>query len=226
MTRHDLFSIPLYRFNFSEHTNFKAAAMNLFKDNSIFNRNTRSQRLHFTHPNLHRLEIFKEFTDFCQASLERVMDDMGFLPNIQITSMWGTRHPQGGYHHRHGHGNTFLAGVYYLHGTKENSGTIFFNDRYYHQMIQPALSGKRLRINSSFNTKFEEGTMYIFPSYLQHQTNVNDIVQTNSERYILGFNSMPVGKTNQDEFDRFNYQSVDNVDMINYNNEKVIAGSK
>jgi len=41
------------------------------------------------------------------------------------------------------------------------------------------------------------------------------IDQIELEPFYL-FNVMPLGKTNIDPFDRYHYQSVDNVEMINY----------
>ena len=124
---YELFSTPIYRFKFSEHQDHKDTMINYLSDPEIYKKNTRpGQSLHFTHPNIHKLELFKQFTNFVQLSLEQVMLDLGHEPHIQITSMWGTKHIEGGNHHRHQHHNSFLAGVYYLNGSSCHSGTRFF----------------------------------------------------------------------------------------------------
>jgi len=135
---------------------------------------------------------------------------LGFLPNIQFTGMWGTRHLNNGSHHRHTHGNSFLAGVYYLHGNEENSGTTFYNTHKYHQAIIPArIKDKHMKIHNSHVTKFEEGVLWIFPAWLEHSTGVNNALMTNTVRTILSFNTMPLGPNNHDEFDRYDYPQCD-----------------
>ena len=60
---------------------------------------------------------------------------------------------------------------------------------------------------------WEEGKLIIFPAWAVHDTAIN---RSDRARTILSFNVMPLGKTNIDPFDRYHYQSVDNVEMINY----------
>ena len=221
MERIDLFSIPIYKFKFDQHDQLKDQFTSYIKQREMFLKNTRVSTLMFTHPNLHKEELFKPFVDFSIESLQNVMDDLGFVPSIELTGLWGTHQQDGGYHHSHIHSNAFLAGVYYLEGNDATSGTNFYNTHQYHNVIRPAINGKQPRIASMHKTRFEEGVLYIFPAWLQHNTDVNRVSKTQSFRTILSFNSMPVGKTNTDEFDRYNYPSVENADMINYMDERV-----
>jgi hypothetical protein len=113
----------------------------------------------------------------------------------------------------HSHHNSFFGGVYYLDGGEKTGGTIFYAPHRYAQQITPAKNGKSLRMRNSQNIPFEEGKLVIFPAWATHDTVIN---RSDKTRTILSFNVMPLGKTNTDPFDRYNYQSVDNVEMVNY----------
>jgi uncharacterized protein (TIGR02466 family) len=218
----ELFSIPLYKFKFEGHKDHKNSFMQYLGNDEIYRKNTTpGNSLNFTSPNLHQQDVFKPFVDFSMNSLKSVMDDLGFLPNIQMTGLWATRHINNGSHHRHTHGNSFLAGVYYLHGTPYNSGTIFYNTHKYHNYIIPAKNPEaHMKIQSIHTTKFEEGCLYIFPSWLEHSTGMNNLAMTNAVRHILSFNAMPLGKTNHDEFDRYDYQEASSENMITYREDR------
>jgi Putative 2OG-Fe(II) oxygenase len=216
MNRMDLFSIPVYRIKFEDHKKYKDQWIEYLSQPEVCKDTTRRKTLKFTHPNLHKEEMFLPFTNFASECLYAVMGDLGFEPQIQMTGLWGTIQEEGGYHHRHTHGNSFLAGVYYLEGNQNNSGTTFFNPSKEHRQIIPRrLVGRTTRINNQIDTKFEEGILYIFPAWLEHQTNTNRMAITGSVRKILSFNSMPVGKTNNDPFDRYNFPNTAGLDMIN-----------
>lgn len=220
MEQINLFSIPLYKFKFAEHDVHKPKIMEYLSNEEVYKANSR-RHLDFSSPNLHKEPVFAEFTNFVMNSLNETMTNLGFVPSIQLTGIWATRHRENGYHHRHTHGNSFLAGVYYLNGTADNSGTTFFNTNKYNQIIPARQPGSSLRIRNSWASKFEEGTLLIFPSWLEHETNVNRLGTTNAIRHILSFNAMPLGKTTGDEFDRFNYQDVSNADMISLRDERI-----
>ena len=223
MEKVDIFSIPLFRFQFENHLLFKQAVMPMLNDNASYTLNSGSNSLlQFTHAALHKDSAFSEFRNFVQSSLEEVMPVLGFEPLIQINSMWATRHLNGGSHHRHTHGNSFLAGVYYLSGTEENAGTTFYNvNRQSTQIIPARIPGKPLLLGYHHTEPFQEGTLIIFPAWLEHNTQTNQIRETKSLRHILSFNTMPVGKTNNDPFDRFNYLDASEAEMINSRREQV-----
>jgi uncharacterized protein (TIGR02466 family) len=128
--------------------------------------------------------------------------------------MWATQHPLGGYHHQHPHSNSFLAGIYYLDGDADTGGTDFYPPYYHHNIIVPARikGAERTFLKSSEKMPFEEGTLIIFPAWLVHGTRKHG---SEKKRTVLSFNVMPIGKTNVDLFDRFNYQAVEPEDMIN-----------
>lgn len=215
----EIFSVPVYEKRFAEHNVFKNTIMDYLLNDELYSRNTSRETLKFTHPNLHKMTEFQTFVAFINESVSEVFTDLGFVPSFEITGLWATRqNMQGSYHHRHIHHNSFISGVYYLNGTSGiTKGTNFFSD-WKDPLILPAVINQRsVKINSVYETSFEEGKAVIFPSWIEHGTPFNP---DDSERVILSFNCMPVGKTNTDPFERYNYQSVQDADLINYNDEK------
>jgi len=204
MAQINAFTIPIWTFDFPQHEELKQQYIDFSSDSANWGRSL--GHIKFGKATLHNEPLFKSFTDFVLLQTEWVMSQMGFVPKAQITSMWSTLQPPGGRHHRHTHGNTFLAGVYYLSGAPETRGTTFYNPAVAAQVIVPArLPNTRTMINHRHVNNFTPGQLVIFPAWLEHQTDPN---ATNENRIILGFNSMPVGQTTHDPFDRYVYQDM------------------
>jgi hypothetical protein len=217
------FSIPIYKFKFADHKRLKKEMMEYLLDPAVFEENTiRGRGLQFTAPNLHLMDLYKPIAEFMHTNVNLVMNDLGFVPQTQMTGMWATCQQDNSGHHRHSHGNSFLAGVYYLHGNLSHAGTTF-HFPYNHTHIVPAKNGQPLKLAKTYTTWFEEGTLYIFPAWLEHGTGLNNVARTGSERYILSFNTMPIGQTNHDVFDRYNYVDTPHEDMIQ-SRKKTIPG--
>jgi hypothetical protein len=210
MKIYNLFSIPVYKFEFKDHLYHKEKMMSYLGQDGMYNENTREDKsLCFTRPVLQNVPEFKEFKHFAQLSLQITMRDLGYVPSIQITGIWATKHVHNGSHHRHQHGNSFLTGVYYLHGNEKHVGTTFHNVHSNHRQIVPEMiPGVTLKHLDTVQTTFKEGTLYIFPSWLVHDTGSNDTNVTNDARHVLSFNGMPLGPSAHDEFERFDYQDM------------------
>lgn len=221
MEQIDLFTIPIFKFKFDKHAELREEFLSFIKRREALVNNTRRSTLMFTDPNLHKEPIFKPYVEFAEQCVAEVMDKIGWNPSFEFTGMWGTHQQNGGYHHRHLHSNAILAGVYYLEGNLSTPGTTFFNPQQYFNVINPPSNGKPLLFKNAHTLKFEEGTQYIFPAWLTHNTNVNNTDVTNSFRSILSFNVMPLGKTNTDEFDRYHFSSVSDKDMISSKHERI-----
>ncbi|CAK0772720.1 hypothetical protein CCP3SC1AL1_620011 [Gammaproteobacteria bacterium] len=144
-----LFSIPIYKFKYSDHIEFKESVTPFLENEDTWKRvNSLATHIDFTNSNLHKMDAFSPIKNFIQTNIELVMEDLGFQPNIQITGMWGTRHRNAQYHHRHNHGNSFLAGIYYLNGNN-NSGTTFFSPHNSHSQIIPPVNPTKILVNGS-----------------------------------------------------------------------------
>ena len=216
-----LFAIPIYKVKFPLHNELKQSFIDYMENEDEFSLTT-TETCKFTHANLHKVKTFEPFVEFVEQSLMRVMDDLNYIPKIKLTGMWGTKHENNQFHHRHTHHNSFLAGVYYLHGSENCSGTTFYNFHHYHTIIRPAEQiGKSATMALTSHTeKFDEGTLVIFPAWLGHDTARNNVERTKTNRYILSFNAMPIGMTNSDLFDRYNYPDPTNMKLISRPEER------
>lgn len=229
----NLFAVPVFKFRYPKHKEQKLSFMGYLESDDVY-KNVRNPgtSVDFTSPNLHKIPLFKEISKFFVECVNQSMEELGYVGNTQITSLWGTRHKEGIGHHKHYHSNTFLAGVYYLHGSENSSGTIFYNNRPYTNYIVPELLPQRQdkdlyrNITDRWASSFEEGAFLVFPAWLEHSTQINEISTTGTNRYVLAINTMPVGSTNNDVFDRFNYREikdspmVENLDQIALKNVK------
>lgn len=207
----DIFRVPVYSFKFKDHDKFKDSWTKFIDEYEYKNI---QKHFSITDANLHKRELFNPLRVFFLECMYSALNDIGFTTDIGITSMWATKQIRDNYHHSHTHGNTLFAGVYYLGTDSEKaSPTVFENpisDLINFVRMRPL---KKDRVSSSYdhqyNEEFEEGKLVIFPGWLRHHVKNNK----NENRQIIGFNTMPIGITKRDRFDRYNYQDFRNLPM-------------
>jgi uncharacterized protein (TIGR02466 family) len=204
-----MFVTPLYIYYFPRHQELKDMVLSYLQNDEIYSNYSPSSHIKLSSPNLHKEPLFKEHYDFMMDCLDRTMIDLGYSQKQSITSMWATKQEYGQFHHPHKHGNTFLAGVYYLHGNGVQ-GTSFLNPDNM-TMISPNRNRNRQqKLGTQFQTAFVEGDFIVFPAWIIHSTYQNI---SREPRYILGVNSMPVGKTTNEIFDRYNYINANDLEL-------------
>jgi hypothetical protein len=142
--------------------------------------------------------------------IQYAMADLGYQPDVSITSMWATKQSPGQYHHPHKHGNTFLAGVYYMHGDLNNSGTVFYNPDNLLQISPNRDLDRPHRLSARHISDFHEGDFVVFPSWVLHSTSSNI---TSRDRYVLAINSMPCGKMIDEVYDRYKYNDAEAMNL-------------
>ena len=200
----DIFRLPVYTFKFDQHAKYKEEWSKYVTEYPYSGKRKRSSFCSTT-PNLHKTDLFNPLRVFFLECLYEVMSDIGFHCDLGLTSMWGTHHPEKGYHHSHAHFNSFFVGVYYLNSdTEETSGTVFENVLGDFMLTRPRPM-KFAKVSTFYAHKytcpFEEGKLIIFPAWLRHSTESNK----GNMRQIIGFNAMPIGLTAGDEYDRYMY---------------------
>lgn len=201
----NMFRIPAFEFKFKEHETYKQYLIDNIEKDGLIQKPKNTFKI--TGPNLHKKKVFDPLRIFFLESLYQVLRECNLNVDIGITSMWATKHEKNDFHHTHTHGNSFFVGVYYLDSdSEEPSGTEFQNviaDFYsFHRIKYPS---NNTELSTSFNyshiVPFEPGKLIIFPGWLRHTTPKNK----GENRYIVGFNTMPIGLTNTDHYDRYNY---------------------
>jgi len=117
-------------------------------------------------------------------------DDLSYTNNFKLTTSWIAKIEPGGYSHWHNHNNCFYSGVLYLTTNENGSGNIIFNTFSNNRFeLQP----KEWNIFNSKTFSFCPKTKEViyFPAEIFHKVEQNT---TQSTRYSLAFNFMPIGK--------------------------------
>lgn len=212
---HKLFYTPVWEFEYSDFENDQESIVKfLIKDSHYLPSNS---GLQITNPNLHKNSEISKLTDFILESAKYAMSDMGYKEDCGITSMWATRQNVGASHHNHVHCNSFLGCSFYAFDVDHCAeGTIFNNSGFEKYVIQPPVNRDRepmLIREKAFS--FKPGKLLVFPSWASHFTKPNQ----SRYRVIVGANIIPIGKTNADHFDRYNFAPIDNMELMEYGDE-------
>ena len=188
-----LFSTPLYishinlldnEINFIKNTNYLRVELNngymsknknILKNKSLKNLNKQI----IEHLNFYKKEIF----------------DISNNINIFVKHSWSMKHIKGDRSEKHFHENSLISGIIYVK-TPEKSGNIIFHKK--NSIINDISPLIKLNFNKfnlfnsgAWNLDVKENMIVLFPSYLDHSTEVNE---SNDERYCLSFDTFLKGK--------------------------------
>ncbi len=208
----DVFKIPVLKFKYDEAEKYKSEWVEYLDNYDKYSNFKDSPNLKMTEPTLHKDKIFNPLRAFMTQCLYQYIRHCNMNLDIGITSMWGTKQPDDGYHHSHTHGNTFAVGVYYLHTDSEKApGTRFNNVLNDFLLIRSSMipevtdsmrkNNKTSMYSAYHELPFEEGTLVLFPGWLRHDTTQF----SGKNRYVISLNSMPIGMTDQEPYDRYNF---------------------
>lgn len=106
------------------------------------------------------------------------------LGDLEISNSWYNKFSQGGKIQAHRHEGSVCSAAFYPH-VEEGSANLRF-----HSPLKPYRMNELFGDENYLNTYFWEfpakkNTLYIFPSWLEHETNVN----YSDERYVISFNT-------------------------------------
>ncbi|MGE4616641.1 MAG: 2OG-Fe(II) oxygenase family protein [Gammaproteobacteria bacterium] len=106
---------------------------------------------------------------------------------FEITGCWANISAPGASHGMHSHPNNFLSGVYYLQ-TRADADTVNFHDpRSQSGIIRPPVTELTRENTDQVVVTVNDGTLLIFPSYLQHSVEPNG---SEEPRISVSFNIM------------------------------------
>ena len=106
---------------------------------------------------------------------------------FEVTGCWANVLAKGAAHKIHSHPNNFLSGVYYVR-THPGADTINFHDpRAQAGIIRPPVVELRAENTDQVVVKVTNGTLLMFPAYLQHSVDAN---MSEEERISISFNLM------------------------------------
>lgn len=182
----------------------KSRIIDWLVDDSNYITSGKRNGLLITDANLHKNPLFKDITNHMRLGIHKAMIDLGHHPSFLVTSMWATKQDENGFHHLHNHRNTFLASAMYIHADAPTDGTTFVNPTAEMWQLEPAYHGAKYPyVEPSMTMPFDEGTSHVFPGWLQHYT----LPSRAKTRIVIAMNTMPVGVTNRDHFDRYEFSA-------------------
>ncbi len=143
---------------------------------------------------LHLNESFGEIRRTIGTACAQCAESIGFDfkgYHLKFSEMWANRNGPGNYNRAHIHPNAFLSGAYYV-TLPPGAGDIEFYDPVRERAVQALPSKSRTSLNSqSVEYGCKEGSLVIFPAWLQHAVGANN---SSSDRISISFN-MFVEKT-------------------------------
>lgn len=109
------------------------------------------------------------------------------LMKIGISNSWFNIMNEGGVVNRHRHEGSVISGAYYIRANQGSSNLFFKSPIQIHKMFDIFNPD----VNTIYNAPEEEmecneGTLILFPSWLEHGTNVNQ----NNDRTVISFNTI------------------------------------
>lgn len=137
------------------------------------------------------LHLRPEFADLAEVIIEAgeaAMKSMAAAHNgLAITGCWANINPPEARHRAHTHPNNYLSGVYYVRAPQGGNHISVTDPRVQRAVMQPRFK-KNTPLNASvINLEVADGTMILFPSWLQHDVRRN---ASNEERVTIAFNLM------------------------------------
>ena len=179
-----MFKVPFYKADIARWADKKEDVMSQLLENLDGylqeDDNTTSFHSTFRDPQT-SLELFKPFLDFILLDLDqaRTMERMsGGYPMPDISSIWYQSYKRNQHHELHNHGPIGWSAIFYAIFDKEEHRSTTFYAPF------ADVAGEMLKIEP----EVDEGTLLIFPSYLNHEAKLST---SDKQRAIISFNMFP-----------------------------------
>ncbi len=139
----------------------------------------------------HALHGREELRELCNCVRRTAASVLQFLKigdeAIEITGCWANLNAPGAAHRAHSHPNNYLSAVYYVR-TFPGADTINFHDpRSQTGVLRPPVTELTNVNTDQVVVKVKNGTLLVFPSYLQHSVDAN---AGGESRVSVSFNLM------------------------------------
>ncbi len=185
------FSTPVWTFQISNYENVNEEMYNYIKsEQKKDGKGITKSNIKGWHSKDFRLETKEpqNFINLILPSIEQVMVDMNWekqKQKIRISNMWAIINTGGSANTRHQHGNSTISGAYYVRAPKNSGDIVFYDPRPAPVYTYPNALSPNL-LNAQINgISPNEGSLVLFPSYLDHSVNEN---LSNDERIVISFN--------------------------------------
>jgi uncharacterized protein (TIGR02466 family) len=137
---------------------------------------------------LHKTGELAGLVSFVGSTTRRILRFLNIgYDAFEITGCWANIGAPRASHIMHSHPNNYLSGVYYVR-IHPGADTINFHDpRIQTGIIRPPVTELTSRNTDQVVIRVKNGTLLMFPAYLQHSVDPN---QSNQERISVSFNIM------------------------------------
>lgn len=190
---HKLFPTPIFEFKIQNHESLNSELekyiYKLQKDDPKGMIKSNSGGWHSPFFNIRDTEVLKNFVKIIYGYLQEIIiKEYGWefkSEKVFIDAMWSVINKKDSFNVRHTHPNSLLSAAYYVKA-KKNCGRIqFWDPKEVKTMRYPNIL--KFTELSADVTRFEpeEGTLFIFPSYLHHAVEKN---LSEDERIVISFN--------------------------------------
>jgi uncharacterized protein (TIGR02466 family) len=146
---------------------------------------------------IHQLPEFEELAESLLKEADNVLDFFKVKrEGCYLTSMWANIANRPEYSHQnHIHPNSLLSGVLHVNLPEGASGTTFGDPRPGARIFEPTHTELNQFNAGTFNPPGEDGTLFIFPSYLPHGVHPSEkVFPKDKKRITISFNVMIVGR--------------------------------
>ncbi len=139
-------------------------------------------------PTLHRANEFRELVSCIDEAAAAALAYLRIAyDGFEITACWAQVSAPGAGHGMVSHPNNFLSGVYCVQ-SRAGADTINFHEpRNQTSIIRPPVTELTAENTDQVVVKVPDGTLLIFPSWLQHSVDAN---ASDGESISVGFNIM------------------------------------
>ena len=158
------------------------------KNNLVINTGNKTS----SNVNILDLDEFKDIRLFAENAIkeyfENIISPEGDVHPF-ITLSWLNFTEQGGFHHKHWHGNSILSGVFYISALEEHDRIYFYNEK--KSAIELTPKNFNIFNSSAWWIPVKENDLILFPSDLEHGVNTVTLDHT---RISLAFNVFVKGE--------------------------------
>jgi len=185
---HSFFITPVFSFPLEGYLHLKDEIMEFQQEDQIGVKGRSTKGGWHSKDNLHTHPKFSEFKSEIFNFADEAFVHLGVQKHCspEITGMWGIINPPGSSNKLHNHPYNFLSGVYYLQ-VPEDSGQIIFHDPKAQAEVlsPPKVENHSIHVAHRVNFKPQNGTLLLFPSYLNHEVEENN---SQEDRIVVSFN--------------------------------------
>ena len=193
MKQHEIFSVPIWEFTYTESEAFREKIVPFFKEienNNADKKNFYSKEGYTSYgsiTNILNYDECAEIKNFVMRNTVFAASVLGLEGYGKMTDSWFTNNRKYSSHEQHNHLPDILSGIYYVQAEEDDAKITFHDQNKISNWpwIEPSKLSNFTNKVHSFTPK--TGRLYLFPSYIEHcvEQQLSD-----NERISISFNAI------------------------------------